>query len=280
MVIRTAKGKVTTIDGREKAPRAMAPDSFIENGEPLPFDAARFSGLSAGVPGTPLTWDRALRQVRHDVAARGAAARHPGRHATASRSTRPSSIRRRRADLLRRRPLDRGDLPRPRRHPARRRRHPANADMAKTYRLLGARRRAQGLLQRPRRHGHGQRGGQPADRPDRRPHVAQGPDDRRRPRAATPRRSARRSRRSYRGLDRLRHGPAVQRRHHRRRGAEHPRRLRLRWARRASQILHQLPRGLALRVRRPRRLPGRSGVLRRAGRRASSRRRSPTSGAR
>ena len=60
MVIRTADGKVTTIDGREKAPRAMRPDSFFEGGKPLAFDPARFSGLSAGVPGTPLTWSRAL----------------------------------------------------------------------------------------------------------------------------------------------------------------------------------------------------------------------------
>jgi gamma-glutamyltranspeptidase/glutathione hydrolase len=62
MVIRTADGKVTTIDGREKAPRAMVPDSFWENGKPLAFDPARFSGLSAGVPGTPLTWARALKK--------------------------------------------------------------------------------------------------------------------------------------------------------------------------------------------------------------------------
>src|SRR4051812_49609408 len=60
MVIRTAKGKVTTIDGREKSPRTMAPNSFWENGKPLSFNDARFSGLSAGVPGTPLTWSRAL----------------------------------------------------------------------------------------------------------------------------------------------------------------------------------------------------------------------------
>ena len=60
MVIRTADGNVTTIDGREKAPRAMQPKSFMENDKPLDFDPARFSGLSAGVPGTPLTWSRAL----------------------------------------------------------------------------------------------------------------------------------------------------------------------------------------------------------------------------
>jgi gamma-glutamyltranspeptidase / glutathione hydrolase len=60
MVIRTAKGKVTTIDAREKAHGAMQPDSFWENGAPLPFNEARFSGLSAGVPGTVLGWEKAL----------------------------------------------------------------------------------------------------------------------------------------------------------------------------------------------------------------------------
>jgi gamma-glutamyltranspeptidase/glutathione hydrolase len=62
MVIRTADGDVTTIDGRETAPAAMRPDSFWEGGAPLPFNAARFSGLSAGVPGTVDTWDEALRR--------------------------------------------------------------------------------------------------------------------------------------------------------------------------------------------------------------------------
>jgi gamma-glutamyltranspeptidase/glutathione hydrolase len=62
MVIRTADGEVTTIDGRETAPAAMRPDSFWEGGAPLPFNDARFSGLSAGVPGTVETWDEALRR--------------------------------------------------------------------------------------------------------------------------------------------------------------------------------------------------------------------------
>jgi gamma-glutamyltranspeptidase/glutathione hydrolase len=60
MVIRTRHGKVTTIDGRETAPKAMTPTSFVENGTPLPFADARWSGLSAGVPGTVATWEEAL----------------------------------------------------------------------------------------------------------------------------------------------------------------------------------------------------------------------------
>jgi gamma-glutamyltranspeptidase / glutathione hydrolase len=60
MVIRTPQGRVTTIDGREKAPAAMRPDSFMENRAALSFDPARFSGLSAGVPGTVAQWDEAL----------------------------------------------------------------------------------------------------------------------------------------------------------------------------------------------------------------------------
>src|SRR5829696_5663168 len=60
MVIRTAGGRVTTIDGRETAPMAMHPTSLWEDGSPLPFNAARYSGLSVGVPGTVETWAEAL----------------------------------------------------------------------------------------------------------------------------------------------------------------------------------------------------------------------------
>jgi gamma-glutamyltranspeptidase / glutathione hydrolase len=62
MVIRTSSGKVTTIDHRERAPAAMRPDSFFQAGQPLPFNDARYSGLSAGVPGTVRGWDEALRR--------------------------------------------------------------------------------------------------------------------------------------------------------------------------------------------------------------------------
>jgi gamma-glutamyltranspeptidase/glutathione hydrolase len=60
MVIRTADGRVVTIDGRERASAAMTPTSFWENGAPLPFNDARFSGMSVGVPGTVATWANAL----------------------------------------------------------------------------------------------------------------------------------------------------------------------------------------------------------------------------
>ena len=64
MVIRTAGGRVTTIDHRETAPAAMHPGSFINpaTGTPLPFVEARWSGLSAGVPGTVEGWDEALQR--------------------------------------------------------------------------------------------------------------------------------------------------------------------------------------------------------------------------
>jgi gamma-glutamyltranspeptidase/glutathione hydrolase len=61
MLIRTPDGKVTTIDSRETAPRAMGPTSFFAGGEPLSFADARFSGLSTGVPGTLRGWEQALR---------------------------------------------------------------------------------------------------------------------------------------------------------------------------------------------------------------------------
>jgi gamma-glutamyltranspeptidase/glutathione hydrolase len=62
MLIRAPGGRVTTIDSRETAPAAMQPDSFIENGVALPFLPARYSGLSAGVPGTVRGWGLALRR--------------------------------------------------------------------------------------------------------------------------------------------------------------------------------------------------------------------------
>jgi gamma-glutamyltranspeptidase/glutathione hydrolase len=56
--------RVYTIDGRETAPAADSASLFIDpaTGKPLPFPTAVTSGLSVGVPGTLMTWQRALDQ--------------------------------------------------------------------------------------------------------------------------------------------------------------------------------------------------------------------------
>ncbi|MEU5426481.1 gamma-glutamyltransferase [Streptomyces olivoreticuli] len=53
--------RVSTIDGRERAPLGAGADLFLEKGRPIPFADAVTSGLSVGTPGTPATWDTALR---------------------------------------------------------------------------------------------------------------------------------------------------------------------------------------------------------------------------
>ena len=55
---------VHTIDGREAAPAKMKADSFVNpaTGLPYAFQEARVSGISVGVPGTPQTWQTALRK--------------------------------------------------------------------------------------------------------------------------------------------------------------------------------------------------------------------------
>jgi gamma-glutamyltranspeptidase/glutathione hydrolase len=54
--------RVHTIDGRETAPSAADASMFIDpgTGKPFPFATAVTSGLSVGVPGTLMTWQRAL----------------------------------------------------------------------------------------------------------------------------------------------------------------------------------------------------------------------------
>ena len=58
-------GKVGTIDGRETAPAAMPRNAFIDpaTGKPYNFTPELVtSGVSVGVPGTPATWERALKR--------------------------------------------------------------------------------------------------------------------------------------------------------------------------------------------------------------------------
>ncbi|QWZ09202.1 gamma-glutamyltransferase [Nocardioides panacis] len=57
--------KVHTIDGRETAPASMPRDAFIDKstGKPYNFTPELVtSGVSVGVPGTPATWAKALRE--------------------------------------------------------------------------------------------------------------------------------------------------------------------------------------------------------------------------
>ncbi|MFE6778974.1 gamma-glutamyltransferase [Streptomyces sp. NPDC057702] len=54
------RNRVSTIDGRETAPRSAGSDLFLENGKPIPFEDAITSGLGVGTPGTAATWDSAL----------------------------------------------------------------------------------------------------------------------------------------------------------------------------------------------------------------------------
>src|SRR4051812_32763871 len=59
-------GAVRTIDGRETAPKAMPRDAFIDPATGKPYKTSPpeifTSDASVGVPGTPATWDAALRQ--------------------------------------------------------------------------------------------------------------------------------------------------------------------------------------------------------------------------
>jgi gamma-glutamyltranspeptidase/glutathione hydrolase len=58
-------GKISTIDGRETAPAGIKPDAFIDpaTNKPYPFTPELVtSGVSVGVPGTPATWERALKR--------------------------------------------------------------------------------------------------------------------------------------------------------------------------------------------------------------------------
>ncbi|MFE4194733.1 gamma-glutamyltransferase [Paenarthrobacter sp. NPDC056912] len=57
--------QVGTIDGRETAPANIKPDAFIDpaTGKPYNFTPELVtSGVSVGVPGTPATWERALKR--------------------------------------------------------------------------------------------------------------------------------------------------------------------------------------------------------------------------
>jgi gamma-glutamyltranspeptidase / glutathione hydrolase len=65
MVIYLAKQhRVITLDGRETCPASCTQQQFVDpgSGKPLPFEQARRSGRSVGVPGMVATWAKAVRE--------------------------------------------------------------------------------------------------------------------------------------------------------------------------------------------------------------------------
>ena len=265
MVIRTQKGKVTTIDGREEAPASMTPTAFIDpaTGTPLPFAEGRYSGLSAGVPGTVATWDTALKRYGSwslkralqrgiDVAERGFVIDRTFYEQANDNLAYFDDI-----SLLGR------ALPRPGRHDPRHRHRPAQPGHGAHVRAH-RQARSGGLLPRPGRGGDGRRRAEAAARPPAptSARLAARPAHDGRPGAVRGDR-ARADARALPRARRLRHGAAVVGRLDRRRGAQHHRgRSRLRFAD-ADPAVPLVPRGLALRLRRPRPVRRRPGVRRR-----------------
>ncbi len=73
MVIYLARThRVITIDGRESCPAKCTSTMFLDpaTGQPLPFEQARRSGLSVGVPGMVATWAQAVRAFGRNSFAR------------------------------------------------------------------------------------------------------------------------------------------------------------------------------------------------------------------
>ena len=266
MVIRDAQGQHH--DDRPPREGAGGDDADVvlaERQRALAFDPARYSGMSARRARAPaLGWERGARPLRHDLAAQGAQAGRADRAAAASSSTRCSATRS---------PATAPTSTTSRRPPS------CTSTPAAQPRAVGTRAAQPGPGRDVRARRPARRRARLLPRPDRR--TRSSPPARDPPTVAQPAHpwlpgvmTARRPARLHRAVPRadedllprarrLRHGPAVERRHDRRRGAEHPRGLpRLRPRPRA--VAAPLPRGVAARVRRPQRVPRRPGVLRRA----------------
>ena len=223
MVIRTKHGQVTTIDSRETAPATMRPDSFMVNGVPLSFNDARFSGLSAGIPGTVRAWELALDRYGHKSLSKAleAGTRVAREGFTVNQTFFDQT--QANVDYFNDVPstaaiyLDPDGTPRDVGTTLR------NPDLARTYEYL-ARVGPDAFYSGPLARAIANAAPAPADRADRQPRLAAQPDAGERPRRLSRDRAPAHARQLPRPR-RLEHGPAVQRRLDRGRGAEHPRGL-------------------------------------------------------
>ena len=94
VIYRASDGKVTTIDGRETAPAAMTPTSFMwVNGKAPDFTTARYSGRVGRRARHPGNVGRGAREVRDVLARPDARSGRSRSRVTASSSTRCSTIR-------------------------------------------------------------------------------------------------------------------------------------------------------------------------------------------
>jgi gamma-glutamyltranspeptidase/glutathione hydrolase len=60
MIYSAARGEVTIVDSRERAPAGASPTMFLRDGAPVPFPERQTLGVAVGVPGTPRGLDAAL----------------------------------------------------------------------------------------------------------------------------------------------------------------------------------------------------------------------------
>ena len=223
MVFRDGKtGKISTLDCREKSPAAMVPSSFFIDDKPptdAQFSVNRYSGLSAGVPGTPYAWSHILRKYGtlklKEALAYGVKRARDGFTVdqTFFNQTTPNipyfdDIPSTAAIYL-----DADGTPKDVAACSATRtwRRPTSASAASAY---------QGLLHRAGRRRDGQGRHAAARRGDRRPYVAPRADVQARPRPLPDQEARRGPALLLRPRD-LRHGPAVVGREHDRRDAEH-----------------------------------------------------------
>ena len=269
MVIRTARrARSRRSTAARSRPRSMRPDSFWENGAPLAFNDGALQRHVGRHPGHACHLGARAAPLRHLVARASAARPASAWPATASPSTRPSSTRptpQRR--LVQRHPLDRRDLPRPRRHAARRRHDPPEPRPRAHLPADRAREGADALLPRRARERDGRA-------PSQHPPMAADANHAWRPGLMTTRRPARATAPSSARRPASATAASTSGAWARRRAAARPSARRSTSSRATSGLAADrvrgappASRGVALHVRRPQRLPRRPGLLRRAARR-------------
>ena len=181
MVIRDGDGKITTIDCARDRAGGDAPGLVLHERQGPPTDAQFHDRplqrpVASACPARPRRGTYVLRRYGTSRCARRSATARSVARRRLRRSTRPSSTRRRRTAVLRRRPVDGGDLPRPDGTPRDVGTTLAQPGPGEDVRAARPPRRANGFYRGPIARRDRAGGPAPAARADRRPHVAARPD--------------------------------------------------------------------------------------------------------